>query len=134
MDKCGSSDKEILILLVEDHPGDTVLFMHACNSFLNVEVVTAGTVSNAVNYLDSYDFDIVFSDLNLFDSTGSESIVGILKKKPNIPVVAMTGLASDDVKEEVIKAGAKGLIPKSELSPQNLEKCISSLGFKLKTL
>ena len=122
-------DRPFHILVVEDSPADIMLFKHACRPFGNLKITVAGSVRDAVKLVSGDKFAVAFVDLNLHDSMGASSIRDIKKVVPEMPVVAMTGMASPLTRQECKDAGASGFILKSELSAQKFIQYLASIGF-----
>ena len=70
------------------------------------EVRTASTVSAALGLLGDAQFDVVFVDLKLPDSTGIDLLARIKEATPETEVIVMTGHGSLDLTIEAIKKGA----------------------------
>jgi CheY-like chemotaxis protein len=56
--------------------------------------------------------DFVTMDINMPDITGIEATRQILSKDPNAKIIAVTGSDSDEIKAEMISAGAKAYLKK----------------------
>jgi hypothetical protein len=89
-----SEGRLLNILLVEDH-ADTARVMSRLLRRLGHSVETSETVADALNMVNSRDYDILLSDIGLPDGTGLELIRQIRSSK-NMPAVALTGFGMDD--------------------------------------
>jgi len=85
-------------LLIEDNPGDARLvqeMLEGGNSQFHLE--WADHLQTGLELLDSEDIDLVLLDFGLPDSQGLDGFEKIHSRKPNVPVIAITGL--DDEKD-----------------------------------
>jgi len=114
------------ILLVEDNPGDSKLFQAYLGEILDTicNLTLAETISQAIKHISENSFDIIFTDLNLPDSSGLHTLKTLLQEKPDCPIVVITGLDDRDTGLKAIQLGAEDYISKSELNSFNLEKSI----------
>jgi len=104
------------ILLVEDNTGDAVLTqlaLKAANIYFKLHVVDSvkqglDFVFKRNKYIDTYTPDIIITDLNLPDFSGTKLIQEVkqTKRLKNIPVVVMTtsNMESDRMKCMELKA------------------------------
>lgn len=104
----------VRILLADDHR----LVVEAIQSLLSsldpqIEVVQAASFPEAARKLEQGDIvDLVVLDLNMPGMNGIEGLRVMREKYPQLPVVILSGQASADQVREVLKAGARGFIPK----------------------
>jgi DNA-binding NtrC family response regulator len=70
------------------------------------EVATAGSSAAATDLLARRDFNLVFTDLRLPDSSGIELLSHVKNENPETEVILMTAHGSLDVTIEAIKRGA----------------------------
>lgn len=102
------------ILLADDHR----LVVEAIQSLLSsldpeIAVIQAASFPDAVKKLAGDDaVDLVVLDLNMPGMNGVEGVRIMGEKHPQLPVVILSGQASADQVREVLKAGARGFIPK----------------------
>jgi two-component system, OmpR family, KDP operon response regulator KdpE len=95
-----------MILVVEDDPHDREIYgrMLAYNGF---DVVFAGTGAAAVRAAAQHRATLVLLDLRLPDMTGLE-VLAALRQQPGYaatPVIALSGLPRQRVREDVERAG-----------------------------
>jgi len=104
----------VRIVLADDHR----LVVEAIQSLLSsldpeIEVVQATSFSEAAKKLAEDDVvDLVVLDLNMPGMNGVEGIRIMGEKHPQLPVVILSGQAGAEQVREVLKAGARGFIPK----------------------
>jgi DNA-binding NtrC family response regulator len=70
------------------------------------DVLTAHSVTDAMNVLKKMAVDLVITDLRLTDASGIDLILHIKRTTPDVEVILMTAYGSIDVTIEAIKAGA----------------------------
>ncbi|MBE2279871.1 MAG: PAS domain S-box protein [Ignavibacteriaceae bacterium] len=119
------------ILIVEDEPMQVRLITEYINeidfSFLgysSFEIQSAGTLKESIELIEKFQFDVVLTDLNLPDSIGLSTLLGLYKINSNIPIVIMTGINDENLAIESIGKGAQDFIGKSELSPATIKKAL----------
>lgn len=131
------------ILLIEDD----VAFCKMVSNFLSKNyyvVSTAFSASEAKTLANTSDFDLIMCDLRLPDSDGIDLMVEFKSKKPNVPVVLMTGYADVTTAVKAMKKGAfdyisKPFVPEevllvlSNALSKNEEKTISKSVTSLKS-
>ncbi|MGH7967702.1 MAG: response regulator [Limisphaerales bacterium] len=90
-------------------------------------------VSTAVNGTQARDrvagaaFDLVILDVNLSGENGLELLCDFRKTHPELPVLILTGLQGQDLVQEALAKGAKGLLHKTDPLPSLLEAVRSHL-------
>lgn len=103
------------ILLVDDDPATCqlvkrVLTRSVVGTICNV--VTASTLSNAIEHLNQERFDNVLLDLGLPDSRGVQTVKSIHSYDPTVPIVVLTALPDKDVEFEARREGADDYLVK----------------------
>jgi signal transduction histidine kinase len=111
-----SSDR-IVLLLIEDNPGDVRLiqeFLTEAKGFqLNLEV--ANSLSEGCEYLATKNVDIILLDLSLPDSSGLDTLLRVQVAAPNKPVVVLTGFLDDELGLEAVSRGAQDYLVKGQV-------------------
>jgi DNA-binding NarL/FixJ family response regulator len=102
------------ILLVDEH----TMFREGLKTLLDAEsdfdvVGEASTAQEAIEKVASLRPDLLLMDLSLPDSGGLEAIDEILAIDPDISVVILTVLETDENILDAIRAGAKGYVLKN---------------------
>jgi two-component system, NarL family, sensor histidine kinase UhpB len=118
--------KPIRILLVEDNPGDQVLFKKSLQR-TNVtieEIICTDRLSNVEKILSGREVDLAFLDLTLPDSTGIESFVFLNALLPHTPIIVLSGLTDIEAATETIALGAQDFLMKGEFEERLLMKAI----------
>jgi DNA-binding NarL/FixJ family response regulator len=102
------------ILLVDEH----TMFREGLKTLLDAEsdfevMGEASTAQEAIEKVSSLKPDLLLMDLNLPDSGGLEAVNEILALDPDISVVILTIVETDEIILEAIRAGAKGYVLKN---------------------
>lgn len=99
------------ILLVEDD--------RRVRESISAMLIEAGFAHHAVDgaeaalgALSEHEIDVVLSDVRMPDGSGIELVRSMAERRPDIPVVLMTGFASVDSAVEAMRAGALDYITK----------------------
>jgi len=104
------------ILLVEDNPGDVLLFREALrNRDLAYELVLAEDGEKAMNFLADGQADLIVLDVNLPKHSGQE-VLRRARSNPalaGVPVVVLTSSASPADRASAIDSGADLYLQKS---------------------
>ncbi len=119
-------NESIRILMFEDNPDHEEIFLSylGMTGYASAEVTTTPSMQKGKQLLDSADFDIIFLDLSLDDSSVVESMKSIKSLNQYGPVVVLTSLDDRETLMSVINKGAQDCLPKSELSDLILERMI----------
>ena len=102
------------VLVVDDHP----LFCDALvltlrSAFELSEVRTANSLAQAVEVLSSgLTPDAIVLDLNLPDVAGSEGLVSLRRRLPDVPITVVSALMKPRMVAAALAAGAQGFVPK----------------------
>ena len=98
-----NSGKRLRILVVEDH-SDTLQALSRLLSHFGHEISVADGAQNAMNMIDSKDFDVVLCDIALPDGSGYDVIAEAKRKRP-VKGVALSGFAATEDIERGREAG-----------------------------
>jgi len=113
------------LLLVEDSPGDARLIQELFRDASQpVDVTTASRLGNALDLIETEDFDVVLLDLFLPDSGGIETFETFQSRAPSVPVIVLTGLSDESLGVVTVKEGAQDYLPKSEVTTELLVRSI----------
>lgn len=114
------------ILIIEDNPGDLVLFTELLESagLGGCEVNTLASVEEVMVYQNSIHPDIIFLDLNLVDSMGIETFLTVNGFFPRSPIIILTGLDDRETSIQAIQAGAQDYLLKGELDEKLFLKTV----------
>jgi len=118
------------ILLIEDNPGDAKLLeltfrdesfteLASPDDITHVESLAAGREELAAT-----DYDVVFLDLGLPDSSGLETLDRLMEDDPETPVIVLTGLDDQERAIQAIQGGAQDYLVKGEITGDALSRSI----------
>ena len=125
------------ILIVEDDEADLEYIQEYLSGSdvkekfeVEFESDAAVRVSDALELLEKNVYDLILLDLSLPDSTGLDTLRTVHEKKPEIPIVILTGLNDMDVSFQALEQGAthyfvKGFIDRDELT-RNIKTVIEN--------
>jgi CheY-like chemotaxis protein len=92
-----NSGKGLRILVVEDH-SDTLQALSRLLSRFGHEISVSDTAHNALNIIDSKEFDVLLCDIALPDGSGYDLVAQAKRRRP-VKAVALTGFGTtDDIK------------------------------------
>ena len=103
--------KRIRVLVVDDHPVNRMLLVDQI-SILGCTVDSAENGEAALRAVDTGDFDIVFTDLQMRVMDGYAFSAQLKQKKNHIPVIAITAHASEDDKKRCHENGISEILLK----------------------
>jgi serine phosphatase RsbU (regulator of sigma subunit) len=110
----------VLLLLVEDDPGDALIVEELlADSGLDAELRWVPSLADAL-VACAVDFPphCVLLDLHLPDSQGLSGVAAILKQAPNAAVVVLTGLVEQQAGLAAVAAGAQDYLVKGRVDPE----------------
>lgn len=93
------------ILIVDDEPWIREVFQDFCELTDSFEVDIASSGDEAVNKMKSESYDLVTMDLIMPEMSGLETLVKIKEIAPRIPVMVITGNATEKL---INQAGVLG--------------------------
>lgn len=98
-------------LIVDDEP-DLCELAEITLSRMGLETTSVHTVNDARQLLDSRDYDICLTDMNLPDGDGIELVEYIQQKHPCLPVAVITAYGNMELAIRALKAGAFDFVSK----------------------
>jgi diguanylate cyclase (GGDEF)-like protein len=115
----GRVASSLQLLLVEDNPGDALLFMRLLPA--EGAVVTHATqLRDALDLLHARSFDMVVTDLSLPDARGLDAVMRLQQAAPEITVVVLTGLDDEALSLQLVECGAQDCLLKGSFDGPNL--------------
>lgn len=117
----------INLLLVDDDVVDRRLITKSLSRFspsVQFSIQTAGTVSEAIEHLDTGKYDVVLLDLNLPDSDGLDTVQKVHGTDSNVAIVVLTGLPDEKMGLQTIEKGAGDYLVKGKFSGDGLMRAI----------
>ena len=122
-----SAKKLVKILLVEDDEIDKLLVERVLaknHPHIEFAADSAGSLSQAAEYLNRGQYGVVLLDLMLPDSQGIETVRRIKGVDSDVPIVVLTGLDDDNAGLSAIKAGAMDYLVKGQVLDNVLVRTI----------
>jgi diguanylate cyclase (GGDEF)-like protein len=116
-------DAGLQLLLVEDNPGDALLFMRQLPA--QGAVVTHATrLKEALQQLHERTFDVIVTDLSLPDARGLDAVMRLQEAAPDVTVVVLTGLDDEALSLQLVECGAQDCLLKGRLDGQRLVRSL----------
>jgi DNA-binding response OmpR family regulator len=100
------------ILFVDDENLICLSFKMMIEKYTGHTVICAFTVSEALAEITEHPFDILVTDYQLPDSTGAELVKTIRRMGIEIPVIAISGYFTDEIRDEMSGYGVSHYINK----------------------
>jgi DNA-binding NtrC family response regulator len=113
------------ILVVDDQESMRTLLQDMLE-VIGYEVTLSEGGDQALSLVQSSNFDLVLSDLNMPGMDGAALLKAIKASLPELPVVIITGYGTFHTEKRVMKEGADGYISKP-CTLSKIEKTISSV-------
>lgn len=119
-------DRVFKVLYIEDNPVDIRYFQEIAKELrdIELEIVSATTLSRGKELLNSSKFDLIVSDLGLPDSMGLYTVKQVLKEYPHLPVIVMTSINDEQLGVKAIRMGAQDYLPKGNFDSGLLARAI----------
>ena len=117
--------RKLKVLLLEDNPGDARLVKEMLTESGGAfELDIAGTLVAALDVLARAKYDVLLADLTVPDSQGLETFFALQMHAPGIPIVVLTGLASESMSMQAVQSGAQDYLVKSQLNADMLVRVL----------
>jgi CheY-like chemotaxis protein len=107
------------VLIVDDDPVVAKSFDRVLSG-KGYAVITASSGQEALNKLETEDYDVVFTDIKMPGMSGLEMAEQVKQRRPWLPVVIVTGYGSPANEARAEAAGVSGFLRKP-VSPEMLE-------------
>lgn len=116
----------IKLLIIEDNQADYRIIEELLKEteFSEFNITHRTKLEDGLKQLEHTNFDIVLLDLNLPDSNGLNTFHKILSKRPELPIIILTGLSDEEMGVNMIKQGAQDYLVKGEFTGKNLVRSI----------
>jgi CheY-like chemotaxis protein len=113
------------VLVIEDDPTNREYFTEILLEE-GIEVLSAATGRDGINMLDLHsDIHIALLDIGLPDMSGIEVARDLKKNFPDTKVIVLTAFASDEIRDDAMKAGVVSFVTKP-LTPKKLMETIAT--------
>lgn len=114
------------ILIVEDNEGDALLIQEYIKDEHPVAKLShAWSLAEAEHLLIEHEYDLIFLDVSLPDSSGKESIVRVVELANNTPVIVLTGYSDLAFAVESMQLGVQDYLNKENITATSLQKSIT---------
>ncbi|ROS77192.1 serine phosphatase RsbU (regulator of sigma subunit) [Cellulomonas sp. PhB143] len=119
------ASERLTVLLVEDDDGDALLVEeHLADANVQVDLVRAVTLDEAVEALRTTDVHCVLLDLGLPDSVGLSGVERLRDAPAPPALVVLTGRTDADDGVRAVAAGADDYLVKSDVGPELLARSV----------
>ena len=120
------TDQAINILMLEDNPENAYLLqvMLEYSPSQKFNLTHVENLKYAFVELNQTSFDIVLLDLSLPDSSGLDTLVQVHEHSPNIPIIVLTGISSEEVALKALQIGAQDYLVKGRIDKSLLIRAI----------
>lgn len=100
------------ILHIEDSETDAFIVKRSLRGWSDVTIDWAATAAEGLEKARAQDHDLILLDYALPDMTGLEVLVRLTQRKPDAPVVIVSGFGSEYVAARALHLGALGYVNK----------------------
>lgn len=104
----------VKVLVVEDSSTQAVQIKYVLKNE-GFQVIVAGDGDEALDLVDSFQPDVVLTDLQMPNMDGLTLVSAIRKTRASLPVVLMTDHGNEDIAMRALMGGAASYIPKRRL-------------------
>jgi DNA-binding NtrC family response regulator len=115
------------VLIVDDEPKVRDIFRQFCEISDSVKVDMAENGAVALDMVKNTDYDLVTMDLIMPEMSGIEAVGKIKECKPHLPVIVITGNATERLVRQAGVEGAGSLLYKPVMMENFIDEVISSL-------
>ncbi len=119
-------DQQIKILAVEDLDINFTMLEAILAKYKQINLSWAQSIEEALQLLESEQFDLVLSDYMLPDGNGLDLLRIMDEQRVETPVVIITAYGDEMVAAQAIQAGAYNYLPKDKLCETALSRIIAN--------
>jgi len=123
------TNPSVRMLLIDDEKGFVATLAKRLGR-RNIQATQAYSGREGIQALRRQDFDVVVLDLKMEDMDGLEVLKIIKIMAPEMPVIMLSGHASDEAAQTGIKAGAFDYLTKPYDLQELLDKIGAAMGLK----
>lgn len=113
------------ILIVDDNPNMSSLLVEMLEVF-DYQAVRADDGVDALKKINDSDVAMVITDMRMPRMTGLELLQAVKEKRPELPVVLISGYSVDDVDSDIVREKADGFLNKPFMM-SDIEKLLGEL-------
>jgi CheY-like chemotaxis protein/anti-sigma regulatory factor (Ser/Thr protein kinase) len=106
----------IKVLVVDDALADRALVSGLIAKRLESFILEAPDGRQALTMIETHRPDIVLTDLHMPELNGLELVTAVKANFPEIPVLLMTALGSEEIAAQALQRGAASYVPKRRLA------------------
>ncbi len=114
------------VLIVDDEPRVRDIFKEFCEISDSVTVDQAENGAEALEKVKNNDYDLVTMDLIMPEMSGIDAVAKIREVKPHLPVIIITGNATDRLVRQAGVEGASSLLYKPVIMENFFDEVICS--------
>jgi CheY-like chemotaxis protein len=118
--------KVVRVLLLEDNPSDVEIVRDALDRATEEQYVLthAWRLTEAIEKLRAGAFDVVIADLLVPDSMGLETLSGLRRESPRMPIVVCTGTSDQETGAEAVRRGAQDYLVKGRITSRFVRRAL----------
>ncbi len=122
----GTALEALDILLLEDNPSDSELFVTQLETFSNflANVTAANSLKSALNLVSEQQPDVIIADLSLPDSSGLDSVRQLAFASPRSAIIVLTNMQDQVLALKAVRLGAQDYVVKKDLKGAQLPKLL----------
>jgi DNA-binding NarL/FixJ family response regulator len=120
------SDVQLRVLIVDDHERFRVTAGRALEAEGWTVVGEAQDGASALAAVEEIEADVLLLDVGLPDMSGVDVAAAVRDRHPALAVVLVSTQDAADYHELVAASGARGFLPKTELSGAALERLVAA--------
>ncbi len=95
------------------------------SSYINqAKILHVANLNDAILILENSPFDLIFLELNLFDSEGIDTLSRIHIFVPDIPIIVMSNVVDPEFEMTILQEGAQDYVIKENLEKVNFSRII----------
>ncbi len=121
-----ASEPKARVLIVEDHAATRTALQRLLDR-RNFQVVSAGSVAEALEVANRHAIDLVISDIGLPDADGYSLMQQLRTARPGLPGIALSGYGADSDLAKSLEAGFAEHLTKP-VSIEHLDRVLKRLG------
>ncbi len=121
------NENSIRALLIEDNPGDARLIEEILRQAKGRKFVldNYNNLTDGLKALMKGNYDVLLLDLSLPDSRGFDTFLKTYARKPQIPIVILTGTDDEELAIKSVQVGAQDYLIKGQIDGSLLSRSIS---------
>lgn len=104
------------LLVVDDVAADRVLVSGIASKWPGCIVIQADSGKSALAKIEVHLPDIILTDMHMPEMDGLELVSAVKNEFPNMPVILMTALGSEEIASKALRCGAASYVPKHRLA------------------